>query len=132
MSILLRLTSYGVQHAKKFPKLSQTSLKATYHLTIFMREIRAKGKIQRNNHQYGQRGPSFAGKTSSVYLIAYLHVRKIAECSLQQESPLNVTGSCCQRINILLCVSAVQLTCVKLGLHVRFIAFDCIQTRALK
>ena len=54
-------------------------LKDTSHVTIFMRGMRAKGKIQRNNYQYGQRGLSFAGKTSSVSLIAYSHARKIAE-----------------------------------------------------
>ena len=45
----------------------------------FMRGMRDKGKIQRNNYQYGQRGPSFAGRTSSVSLIAYLHTRRIVE-----------------------------------------------------
>ena len=46
---------------------------------IFMRGMGGKGKIQRNNYQYGQRALSFADKTSSVSLIAYLHARKIAE-----------------------------------------------------
>ena len=41
--------------------------------------MRPKGKIQRNNCQYGQRRQSFVGKTSSVSLIAYLYARKIAE-----------------------------------------------------
>ena len=41
--------------------------------------MRAKGNIQRKNYQYGQRGPPFAAKTSSVSSIAYLHARNIAE-----------------------------------------------------
>ena len=53
----------------KFQGISQT----TSHLTIFIFGMRAKGKIQINNYQYGQRGQSFAGETSSVSLIAYLH-----------------------------------------------------------
>ena len=60
-----------------------SSVKATSHLTIFVRVIRAKGKFQRNNyHQYGQRHPSFAGKKLSVSLIAHLQARKIAEREL--------------------------------------------------
>ena len=54
-------------------------IKATSQLTIFMREISAKGKIQRNHYQDGQQGTPFAGRTSSVPLIAYTHPRKIAE-----------------------------------------------------
>ena len=54
-------------------------IKATSHLSIFLHEMCAKGKIQRNNYQDGQRGPSFAGKTLLVILTAYLHARKIAE-----------------------------------------------------
>ena len=41
---------------------SSECMKATSQLTIFMRRMRAKGKIQRNNYQYGQRGLSFVGK----------------------------------------------------------------------
>ena len=35
-------------------------------LVIFMRGMRTKGKLQRNNYQDVQRGQSFAGKTSLV------------------------------------------------------------------
>ena len=51
-------------------------IKATSHLAIFMRGMRAKGKIQSNNYQYGQRRPSFACKTLLVSLIAYMHTRE--------------------------------------------------------
>ena len=54
--------------------LNGVSLKATSRLTFFMRRV--KGKIQRNNYQYEQCGPLFAGKTSSVSLIVYLHTLK--------------------------------------------------------
>ena len=50
-------------------------LKAISHLNDFVRGLRAKGKIQMNNYQYGQGRPSFAGKTSSVSFIAYLYER---------------------------------------------------------
>ena len=46
-----------------------SSLKATFHLTISMRDQRATGKIQRNNYHHGSCGPSLTGKTSSVSLI---------------------------------------------------------------
>ena len=39
------------------------------HLTIFLRGMRTTSKIQRNNSQDMQCGPSFAGKTLSVPLI---------------------------------------------------------------
>ena len=45
------------------------SLKATFHLTIYMRRQRATGKIQRNNYHDGSCGPSLIDKTSSVSLI---------------------------------------------------------------
>ena len=81
---LLKLTktSVSVQKCIRFPLDAQVEMafiKATSHLTIFMSGMRAKGKIQRNNYQYDQRRPSSAGKTSSVYLIAYLYAGKIAE-----------------------------------------------------
>ena len=44
-------------------------LKATFHLTISMRDQRATGKIQRNNYRQGSCGPSLTGKTSSMSLI---------------------------------------------------------------
>ena len=44
-------------------------VRATSHLTIFMREMRAKGKIQRNDYHHGNCGPSLTGTTSSVSLI---------------------------------------------------------------
>ena len=44
-------------------------LKATFHLTISMRDQRATGKIQRNNYRHERYGPSFTGKMSSVSLI---------------------------------------------------------------
>ena len=46
-----------------------TDIKATSHLTIFMRGLRAKSKIQRNNYHHGNGGPSLTGKASSVSLI---------------------------------------------------------------
>ena len=54
------------------------SLKATSHFTVFMRGMRAKGKFISNNLQYEQRRLSFAGETSSVSLVAFLHIRKTA------------------------------------------------------
>ena len=41
---------------------------------IFQSDCRKAGLYQlpSNNYEYGQRGPSFAGKTSSVSLIGYL------------------------------------------------------------
>ena len=45
------------------------SVKATFHLTISMRGKRATVKIQRNNYHHGSCGPSFTGKTMSVFLI---------------------------------------------------------------
>ena len=44
-------------------------VKATFHLTIFMRGERATGKIQRNNYHHGSCGPSLTCETSSVSLI---------------------------------------------------------------
>ena len=44
-------------------------LKATFHLTISMRGQRVTGKIQRNNYDHGNCGPSLTGKTMSVFLI---------------------------------------------------------------
>ena len=44
-------------------------VKATFHLTISMRDQHAMGKIQRNNYRHGSCGPSLTGKTSSVSLI---------------------------------------------------------------
>ena len=54
-------------------------LRTTSHLTILMREMPEKGKIQRGNNQYGQREESFPSKTLPVSLIAYLYARKIIE-----------------------------------------------------
>ena len=51
--------------------------KASSYLMIFIRGMLAKGKIQWNDYQDGQRGLPFARKTSSVSLIAYMHARKI-------------------------------------------------------
>ena len=45
------------------------TLKATFHLTISVREQRATSKIQRNNYHQGSRGPFLTGKTMSVFLI---------------------------------------------------------------
>ena len=47
----------------------RSSLKATFHLTISMRVLRATGKIQRNNYHHGSCEPSLTCKTSSVSLI---------------------------------------------------------------
>ena len=44
-------------------------LKATCHLTISMRGQRVTGKIQRNNYDHGNCGPSLRGNTMSVFLI---------------------------------------------------------------
>ena len=44
-------------------------LRATFHLTIFMRGQREMGKIQRNNYRHGNCRPSLTGKTSSVSFI---------------------------------------------------------------
>ena len=41
-------------------------IKATFHLTISMRDQRAMGKIQRNNYRHGSCGPFLTGKTSWV------------------------------------------------------------------
>ena len=49
------------------------------HLTIFMRGMRKKGKIQSNNYQDVQCRPSFVGKTSLVFLIALTHAQRIVE-----------------------------------------------------
>ena len=49
--------------------ISPGRLKATFHLTISMREQRATGKIQRNKYYHGSCGPSLMGKTSWVSLI---------------------------------------------------------------
>ena len=50
-------------------EITSEVLKATFHLTISMRDQRATGKIQRNNYRHGSCGPSLTGKTSSVSLI---------------------------------------------------------------
>ena len=71
--------SFGRRLRKTLDFWRTDFIKATSHLTIFMRGMHAKGKIQRNNYHYGQRGQSFEGETSSVSLIAYLHKRNIAE-----------------------------------------------------
>ena len=47
-------------------------IKATSHLTIFMRGMCAKGKIQRNDYQDKQRRSPFVGKTSLVALCSPL------------------------------------------------------------
>ena len=44
-------------------------VKATFRLTISMRDQRATGHIQRNNYSHGSCGPPLTGKTSSVSLI---------------------------------------------------------------
>ena len=49
--------------------LWDSKVKATFHLTISLRDQRATGKIQRNNYRHGSCGPSLKGKTSSVSLI---------------------------------------------------------------
>ena len=49
--------------------MAMAILKATSHLTIFMRALRAKSKIQRNNYHHENGGPSLTGKTSSMSLI---------------------------------------------------------------
>ena len=46
-----------------------SSLKATFHLTISVRGQRAMGNIQRNNYHHGSCGTSLMSKTSSVSLI---------------------------------------------------------------
>ena len=48
---------------------ANTSVKATFYLTIFMRGERATGKIQRNNCHHGSCGTSLTSKPSSVSLI---------------------------------------------------------------
>ena len=53
-------------------------LKASFHLTISMRDQRATGKIQRSNYRHGSCGPSLTGKTSSVSLI--LRACDASEC----------------------------------------------------
>ena len=45
------------------------SLRAAFHLTIFMRGQRETRKIQRNNYRHVDCGPSLTGKTSSASLI---------------------------------------------------------------
>ena len=54
-------------------------IKATSHLTIFMRGMRAKGEIQSSNYQDVKSRPSSAGKASSVPLIATAHPQRIVE-----------------------------------------------------
>ena len=49
--------------------LRASAFKATSRLTIFMRGLLAKSKIQRNNYHHGNGGPSLTSKTSSVSLI---------------------------------------------------------------
>ena len=63
------------KHNFGFLPLELIPLRPTSHLTIFMRGMRAKSKIQRNNYL----GRLLRGKTSSVSLIAYLHARKTVE-----------------------------------------------------
>ena len=55
--------------ARKIPPSGKQPLRATFHLTIFMRVQCTTGKIQRNNYHHGNCGPSLMGKTSSVSLI---------------------------------------------------------------
>ena len=57
---------YGSREVKN---CANSSLKATFHLTISMRGQRAAGKIQRNNYHHGSYGPSLTGKMMSVFLI---------------------------------------------------------------
>ena len=47
----------------------ESTVKATSHSTISMREQRATSRIQRNNYHHGSCGPSLTDKTSSVSLI---------------------------------------------------------------
>ena len=47
----------------------ERSIQATSHLTIFMRDLRAKSEMQRNNYHHGNGVPSLTSKTSSVSLI---------------------------------------------------------------
>ena len=56
-----------------------TSLKTTFHFTVLMRGMRRTGKIERSNYQDEQCGQAFAGKTSSVSLIAHTHAQKFVE-----------------------------------------------------
>ena len=51
-------------------------LKATFHLTIFIRGERATGKIQRNNCHHGSCGSSLTCQTSLVSLI-FTHAGRI-------------------------------------------------------
>ena len=44
-------------------------IKATFHLTISMRVLRATGKIQKNNYHHGSCEPSLTCETSSASLI---------------------------------------------------------------
>ena len=48
---------------------ANSTLRATFHLTISVRGQRATDKIQRNNYHHRSRGPSLTGKTMSVFLI---------------------------------------------------------------
>ena len=50
-------------------KLKVVQVKATIHLTISMRVLRATGKIQKNNYHHGSCEPSLTCKTSSMPLI---------------------------------------------------------------
>ena len=50
-------------------KPANSTLKATFHLTISMGGQRAMGKIQKSNYHHWSCGPSLTAKTMSVFLI---------------------------------------------------------------
>ena len=59
-----KMTEAGTQTAEPV-----VILKASFHLTISMRDQCATGKNQRNDYRHGSYRPSLTGKTSSVSLI---------------------------------------------------------------
>ena len=60
---------FSLENSKGRSRPVTSSVKATFHLTIFMRGERATGKIQRNNCHHGSCGSSLTCETSSVSLI---------------------------------------------------------------
>ena len=64
-----RTISWAQICADRADRNAKGIVKATFHLTISMRDQRATGKIQRNNYRQGSCGPSLTGERMSVSLI---------------------------------------------------------------
>ena len=64
----------------------EISFKATSPFTIFMRGKHAKGKIQRNNYQYGQHGQCFDVKHPWCLLMhTCIHEKSLSEKCLNYD-----------------------------------------------